>query len=71
MFDMLGNIMEWCQDLHRPYPGAPPFPDIDIRGARGCAFGDVPELLRSGRRAAQYPIIDGGNGGFRVARTLR
>jgi formylglycine-generating enzyme required for sulfatase activity len=71
MFDMLGNIMEWCQDLHRPYPGATPFPDIDIREARGCAFGDMAELLRSGRRAAQYPIIDGGNGGFRVARTLR
>jgi formylglycine-generating enzyme required for sulfatase activity len=70
LFDMLGNIMEWCQDHHVPYPGAPKFDDYNMREDRGCAFGDMPELLRSGRRAAQYPIIDGGNQGLRVVRTL-
>jgi formylglycine-generating enzyme required for sulfatase activity len=71
LFDTLGNVVEWCQDLHRPYPNADKFPDLDIREARGCAFADMPELLRSGRRAAQYPIVDAGNIGIRVARTLR
>jgi formylglycine-generating enzyme required for sulfatase activity len=70
LFDMLGNVAEWCQDLHRPYPNAESFPDVGLREQRGCAFGDTPEILRSGRRAANYPIIDAGNTGIRVARTL-
>jgi formylglycine-generating enzyme required for sulfatase activity/anti-sigma factor RsiW len=71
LFDTLGNVAEWCQDLHRPYPNAAKFPDLDIREQRGCAFSDMPELLRSGRRAANYPIIDAGNTGLRVVRTVR
>jgi formylglycine-generating enzyme required for sulfatase activity len=79
LFDMLGNAIEWCQDLYAQYPAklrvdepdAASVEDGQNRAARGEKFMSKPENIRAARRdtkhAVQKPdwIV-----GFRPARTL-
>jgi formylglycine-generating enzyme required for sulfatase activity len=81
LFDMHGNVWQWCQESARPYPGGNryrPLKDEEdkrevddrlIRIVRGSTFSGRPSLSRTACR--QYPRpgerLDGV--GFRVART--
>jgi formylglycine-generating enzyme required for sulfatase activity len=81
LFDMLGNAVEWCQDVFRIYR-----PDrtgsiidnisidlivneMDPRLLRGSAFDSRPPDVRAAIRAASAPSFAGHNFGFRPART--
>ena len=66
LFDMLGNVYEWCQDEYSAYSSAQPPPVIDntsislfvnsnARLARGGAFSDHPALVRSAYRVGERP----------------
>lgn len=62
LFDVLGNVMEWCQVKHRDYPNVPAgtiTDDVDndlqirfgdLRPARGGAFLYQPSNARAGHR---------------------
>jgi formylglycine-generating enzyme required for sulfatase activity len=82
MFDMLGNLYEWCQDPKSDYR-----PDADgvivdqvttkltlaqttFQILRGGGFVDVPPQLRSAHRFWNLPHNRLGSYGFRIARTL-
>jgi formylglycine-generating enzyme required for sulfatase activity len=81
LFDMYGNVAEWCQDRYGPYrPGPDGQPSEDRedtttvsgqepRVVRGGAFNSKPEELRSAARAKQLPTHRDPAIGFRVART--
>ena len=84
LFDVLGNVMEWCHDPYRPYPetpeAGPPFPDgadgnptpaDRLRIVRGHSFAmPSADYLRSGQRDLLDPLTVNSTIGFRVARTL-
>jgi serine/threonine protein kinase/formylglycine-generating enzyme required for sulfatase activity len=73
LFDMHGNVMEWCWDRFAPHSGAPA---IDPQGseqgtdrtARGGYFAAPPELCTSSARARATPTIRTATYGFRVVR---
>jgi serine/threonine protein kinase len=77
LFDMHGNMSEWCLDWHRgPYaPGAAVDPVFDgdfnprfpYRVTRGGAWGEPPMLGRSAGRGHFGPATPFGPHGFRVA----
>jgi formylglycine-generating enzyme required for sulfatase activity len=83
LFDLLGNVEEWCQDAWAPYQieanGSPsldkeqlgPLANDVYRNMRGGYFGDHSINLRSGRRSANLPYLREGALGFRLARTHR
>jgi formylglycine-generating enzyme required for sulfatase activity len=73
LFDMHGNVWEFCQDFHGPYPDMavtdPTGPvSGDLRVGRGGTWGTYAELSRSAYRSS------GNHGafsaGFRVAKDL-
>ncbi|MBX7246552.1 MAG: formylglycine-generating enzyme family protein [Candidatus Sumerlaeaceae bacterium] len=75
LFDMYGNVREWCQDMsHTSYDGAPTdgsawiTPDATVRVLRGGYWNDLPSA--SSRRFASYNGPDARNFsfGFRVVR---
>jgi formylglycine-generating enzyme required for sulfatase activity len=85
LFDMLGNVWEWCQERHEPYKLTPdavsrdnaaaPIAEVVHNGnprvLRGESFTDHPAYIRSARRDDNQPEGRGIRNGFRVARTLR
>jgi formylglycine-generating enzyme required for sulfatase activity len=85
LFDMHGNVYEWCGDRNPPYPehDGPPVDDVggnelfdrkvqdeDIRIYRGGSFADVAVNLRSAYRDAARPTNRLPALGFRLVRTL-
>jgi formylglycine-generating enzyme required for sulfatase activity len=82
LFDVHGNVNEWCDGPYRPYPvlspdreaddedtgGAPS--DREGRVVRSGGFPSAPFGVRSAHRSGQPPSVRGGDSGFRVARTL-
>jgi serine/threonine protein kinase/formylglycine-generating enzyme required for sulfatase activity len=78
LFDVYGNLYEWCQDLYRDYPGAagaqsPPDssgPADQRRAMRGGSFLDRAGYSRSANRYRNRPDSRYAISGFRVARTL-
>jgi formylglycine-generating enzyme required for sulfatase activity len=80
LFDILGNVSEWCFNLQAQYPeradeiviDAPstqPVEDGVIRVMRGAAFDHRAAIVRSARRDETVPINRWGSIGFRPVRT--
>jgi formylglycine-generating enzyme required for sulfatase activity len=74
MYDLHGNIWEWCQDVwHDSYDAAPTDGsawltggDQDRRVLRGGSWGSAPEFCRSAIRDRDAPGLTNGGVGFRV-----
>jgi formylglycine-generating enzyme required for sulfatase activity len=83
LFDMHGNVYEWCSDRGPEYPATDGDPvddldnespdrrvmDADVRIYRGGSFADLPLNLRSAYRDSARPTNRFPAVGFRVART--
>jgi hypothetical protein len=82
LFDMIGNVDEWCEDRLGDYQPGPDGKVIDQRTAesvldkdtshilRGGYFGDVAAHLNAAHRIWNTPHNQLGAYGFRVARTI-
>jgi formylglycine-generating enzyme required for sulfatase activity len=81
LFDMLGNIFEWCQDRYMPPRASPSsmitdgldatdmVDDKTNRPLRGWSFPDRPMYVRTEHRLWKNPADRVTNVGFRLART--
>jgi formylglycine-generating enzyme required for sulfatase activity len=76
VFDMYGNVFEWCSDRYAPYDMQeividPTGPDTGtFRTLRGGGFDSQAADVRSGIRGFYSPDSHNNDVGFRVARTI-
>ncbi len=74
LFDMHGNVWEWCHDGYTPYEDAAldpwGFETAAERVRRGGSFSSYPHSLRAARRGASAAGQGADTVGFRVARSL-
>jgi formylglycine-generating enzyme required for sulfatase activity len=73
LYDMAGNLWEWCWDWYGTYPGAVSDPLGPTTGSLRVFRGGSFDIVASGARAAYRdnvaPSLRDGNRGFRLART--
>ena len=73
LYDMHGNVREWCLDPMDDYPGGSVSDPLDvnpiamIRRCRGGSYGDAADLCRSRSRSTGWAISPDPTLGFRVA----
>ena len=75
LFDMHGNVDEWCQSLYEPYPygtddGREELSADGMRVLRGGSWAGCALDCRCADRSCLPPAYSGDNVGFRVARSL-
>ena len=71
LFDLHGNVLEWCDDIYRPYVEEPgKAVPTQKRVLRGGAWSSREEEARSAFRKSEIPNQGSSSYGFRVARTL-
>ncbi|MBR0196037.1 MAG: SUMF1/EgtB/PvdO family nonheme iron enzyme [Paludibacteraceae bacterium] len=71
LFDMSGNIYEWCYDWHEPYPvdlvSNPSGPTVGkIKGLRGGSLESESKRCRITKRGGNYPDYHNLYNGFRL-----
>lgn len=75
LYDMHGNVEEWCSDFYGPYSAAsavnPTGPaGGDFRVTRGGSHNTPAEFLRSANRSASFPEDFHSQIGFRIVEAL-
>jgi formylglycine-generating enzyme required for sulfatase activity len=73
LYDMNGNVWEWTEDDHCPYPEGPVVDplarcDSGLRVIRGGSWYFGPDSARCGLRYTHRPVDDGPSLGFRLVR---
>jgi formylglycine-generating enzyme required for sulfatase activity len=71
LYDMHGNVYEWCRDLYGPYPSEAQVdpvgpPSGNGRVLRGGSWAALPSYCRSTDRMGPRPVDRSDNFGFRI-----
>lgn len=67
LFDLYGNVVEWC---HIAAPGRSVAPPAGFRPMRGGSYGDTADSLRTAAADFGMPDLANSSFGFRVAKTI-
>lgn len=72
LYDMIGNVWEWCADAHAPYSPQTVLdrafdPAGTNRVLRGASWGNMPTACRAAARNAMSPDARHNRVGFRIA----
>ena len=67
LYDMHGNVWEWCQKLDQDYEGDPGAGLTEYRPRRGGSWRDTAQYARAASRLRVYPQYKYKYSGFRIA----